>query len=500
VVKILGISQEELRERVNWLIRLRWLVVLGALLIVLAVTLLLPGVLPISFLLGTIVALAVTNILILRYSRYLNSQGAFKERYVNLLHVQLCLDLVIFTVFLHFMGGLETPLFFFYLIYVLIASTMFPRAISFGYAGLASFLYLALIIGEWSQLIPHHNLAGFADPTLFQQPIHIFTSGLTLTIAAFLVAHFVSRIVSRLRERERELMEANLSCEARGRELTQANLSCETRGRELMNLNTKLQEMQKARSQFIRLVTHELRAPVAAIQSYLKLILNGYVPPEREREIIQKTEQRALDQLALISDLLELARLDEPEDKTKVVPVDLAKVLLEVYDMVCAQVESKGNSLKIDVTSGLPLMEVAPEHMKELLTNLISNAIKYTMPGGTAVVSLTQNDEGIVGIVQDSGIGISADALPRIFDQFYRADNAKTVEAHGTGLGLAIVKRILETYGGSISVESEVGKGSTFTFFLPRHLESPRRKSFADNLTKVSMKAPEELQVKMSLK
>lgn len=480
MIEALGISQEkELRERVDWLIRLRWLAVVSALFIVVPVDLLWPGVLPISSLLGTIAALAVANILVLLCSRYLHSREPLQQRYINLLHIQLGLDLVVLTVFLHFMGGLETPLFFFYLIYVLVASAMFSRATSFGYAGLASFLYLALLIGEWSRLIPHHNLAGFAAPTLFQQPIHIFTNGLTLTVAAFLVAHFASRIVIRLRKRERELMEANLSCEARGQELIQANLSCQVRGEELMDLNAKLQEMHKARSQFIRLVTHELRAPVAAIQSYLKLILKGYVPPEREKEIIQKAERRALDQLALIGDLLELARLDQPEAKLKVGPLDLAEVLLGVSDMVRAQVEGKGNSLDIDIAPDLPLMEVDPEHMKELWTNLISNAIKYTMPGGKVVASLTQSDEGIVGRVQDTGIGISVDDLPRIFDEFYRADDAKAMEGHGTGIGLSIVKRILETYGGNIRVGSEVGKGSTFTFLLPRHLESPRRRSFA---------------------
>ncbi|MBT9148723.1 MAG: Alkaline phosphatase synthesis sensor protein PhoR [Dehalococcoidia bacterium] len=471
--------EEELRERAGWLIRFRWMVVLGAVFIVVVLNLLWPGVLPVSSLLGTIAALGIGNILILLYFRHLHSRGTLQQRYINLLHLQFTLDLVALTVFLHFMGGLETPLFFFYLVYVLLASTMFPRATGFGYAGLASFLYFALLIGEWSGFIPHRNLVGFADPTLFQQPVHIFATSFTLTVTAFLVAHFASRIVVRLRKRERELVEANLSCEARGQELMEANLTCETRGQELMELNAKLREVHKERSQFIRLVTHELRAPVAAIQSYLKLILKGYVPPEREREIIQKTERRALDQLALIGDLLELAKLDERKTEMKVEPLDLAEVLLGVNDMVRAQVESKGNSLKIDIAPGLPLVEVDPEHMKELWTNLISNAIKYTMPGGNVVVSLTRNDEGIVGKVQDTGIGISAEDLPRIFDQFYRTDNAKSVEAHGTGLGLPIVNRILETYGGKIWVESEVGKGSTFSFLLPRHMESPSRRSFA---------------------
>ena len=446
--------EEELAERMDWLIRFRWLAAVGALFIVLAGNYLLPEVLPMPSLLATVASLAVCNALFLLYSRRLRSREASPKHYANFTHLQLVMDILFLTVFLHLLGGLETPFFFFYLIYVVLASILLPRVASFAYAGLASLLYLALLVLEWVGFIPHYNLAGFRSPLRFQQPIHIFAVSFTLTTTAFLTAYFASSIVARCRQREGELMEARRRCEEKARECRK--------------LNIELKKLDKARSQFIYLVTHELRAPVAAIQSYLKLILEGYVPPEREREIIQKAERRALEQLALIGDLLELARLQEAKVKAKVELVDMAEVLEGVSDLMRARAEEKDLFFSVQIEPDLPPVKANVEHMKQLWTNLISNAIKYTEPGGIVVVSLAQNPNYVVGTVRDTGIGIAPEDIPRIFDEFYRTENAKAVERQGTGLGLSIAKRIVETYGGRIWVESELGKGSKFTFVLPK--------------------------------
>jgi len=446
--------EQEVGEQMEWLIRFRWMIALSELLIVVAANYLLPGVLPLLFLLGTVAGLAIFNAAFFLCARRLRSLEALPRRYAALMHLQLLLDPVFLTCFLHFLGGLETPFFLFYLVYVVIASILLPRVGSVAYAGLISALYISLLVLEWQGIIPHYNLTGFRIPVRFREPIHVSSVSLTLTATSFLIAYFASTIMARLRERERDLVEANSACRVRAQELAE--------------LNTRLAELDKARAQFIWLVTHELRAPVAAIQGYLKLILGGYVPPEREREFIQKAEQRALDQLALISDLLELAKLEEPRAEVEVEILELDEVLRGVSDLVRAQAEEKGLSFQVKVASDLPRVTANREHMKQLWTNMISNAIKYTPPGGTIAVSLSQSPEGIVGRVQDTGIGISPEDLPRIFAEFYRAENAKAMERHGTGLGLSIAKRVVEAYGGKISVESELGRGSTFCFVLPR--------------------------------
>ena len=125
----------------------------------------------------------------------------------------------------------------------------------------------------------------------------------TLASTLFFTTYVASSIIARLRVQNEELIQSNLACELRTEELLEANLACELRSQELATLNTRLRELDAARMQFTLLVTHELRAPVAAIQSYLKLILDGYVPPERQREILERSERRAREQLDLIADI-----------------------------------------------------------------------------------------------------------------------------------------------------------------------------------------------------
>jgi len=417
------------------------------------VNVLLPGVLSVRRPLGAIAAYIVSNGLIFLWFRGADSRHTSREHYLTVAHLHLVLDIVLLTVILHYLGGLETPLFLFYLVYVVLASTLFPRGANFAYAGLVSMVYLGLLLLEAGEVIPHHNLTGFRSALRFQQPVHILVNSVTLAATSFISAYFASRIVLELRGREQELLEAKLSSEIRGREL--------------VDLNSQLREMDNARAQFTRLVAHELRAPVAAIQSYLKLILEGYVPAEKCTEIIQRAEQRALDQLALIGDLLYMARLEEPRPVTTIESLDLSTILHEVSDLMSGQAEEKGLVFQVEVADDLPHVEADREHMKQLWTNLISNAIKYTKPGGSVTVTLGNDNDNVIGTVQDTGIGISPADLSRVFDQFYRADNAKELERHGTGLGLSIARRIVETYGGEIWAESEPGKGSTFTFRLP---------------------------------
>jgi signal transduction histidine kinase len=241
----------------------------------------------------------------------------------------------------------------------------------------------------------------------------------------------------------------------------------EAEARQLAEEKARLEEIDRAKTSFVRLVTHELRAPVAAIQSYLKLILDGYVPPEKQPEIIEKAEARAREQLALIADLLELGRLQEVRARDPVGLVHLDDVLRKVVEQFEGQVAQKDLRLSVDIACNLPLVRAVPDQLKSVWTNLISNAVKYTPPGGAVEVSLHCGDGQMVGRVRDTGIGISAEAQSRLFTEFFRADNAKAFSRQGTGLGLAIVKRIIEDAGGRIWVESELGQGSTFTFVLP---------------------------------
>jgi signal transduction histidine kinase len=217
------------------------------------------------------------------------------------------------------------------------------------------------------------------------------------------------------------------------------------------------------------LVAHELRAPVAAIQSYLKLILEDYVTQEKQRDILVRLERLAMEQLELVSDLLELGRIQQNAATGQAELVQVEEVLQSAIEDMRTGAEEKGISLSVETIPDLPPVQARSDHIKQVWVNLLSNAIKYTQTGGTVVASVGQDHGCIVGTVRDTGIGIAPEHQERIFEEFFRTDEAKAMERHGTGLGLSIFKRVVEVYGGQVRVESAVGEGSRFTFTLPAY-------------------------------
>ncbi len=237
--------------------------------------------------------------------------------------------------------------------------------------------------------------------------------------------------------------------------------------RELAQRQAELEQLERLKTAFILTVAHELRAPAAAIQSYLRLILDGCIPRSRWREYLERVERRAQEQLELINDLLELARLQDPNYKARVEVVQMEQVLRDVLDSLAARAAEKRVRLECTIAPGLPPVCINPQHARQLWSNLIDNAIKYTPNGGRVRISLSCDGNHLIGEVSDTGIGIAREEIPRIFDEFYRTKAGKSQAQLGSGLGLSIVKRILDSYQGTIEVESEVGRGSSFTFRLP---------------------------------
>jgi signal transduction histidine kinase len=476
-------AHHELDDRVRWLIQFRWLFVAGAVVLILIGNAALPNTLPLVHLFAVTAGLALCNLGLYLYTRRLAALDSDQRypRALRIAYLQIALDLASLTLLVHFSGGLENPFLFYYVLVAISASVLLSAKASFGFAGLAIVLFLGMLILEATGVIPHYNLRGYRIASRYAEPIHVVSVSIVLSSMVLLTTYFASSVVASLRKRTQELMESNLayelrtaelaeanrSCELRAGELAEANRSCELRAGELAELNVRLKELDDARMQFTLLVTHELRAPVAAIHSYLKLILEGYVPPERQQEILQRSATRAREQLDLIADLLELGKIQQRGLNESKSTVQMEEVLSSVIDALHTWANDKSIRLLTEIAPDLPPVMMAPNHVKQLWMNLVSNAIKYTKPGGTVTVYLRREGQTLVGAVQDTGIGISAQDQSRIFQEFYRTDEAKAMEQQGTGLGLSIVKRIVEINGGQISLQSEVGVGSTFTFILP---------------------------------
>jgi signal transduction histidine kinase len=244
-------------------------------------------------------------------------------------------------------------------------------------------------------------------------------------------------------------------------------LAAESESRRLADEKKRLEELDKAKKMFFRLMTHELQAPLSAIQSYLQLMLEEYLTPEQHKDILQRCIIRLEEEKKLIGDLMELGRLQAIGPAPDTAPVQLGELLRQVVDELGSQAGQKNLRLTVKIEEDVPTVNGSPKLFKSLWENLLGNAIKYTLPGGEVSADLRLKNGQVVGEVRDTGIGIPAEEQGHLFEEFFRATNAKSMKLRGTGLGLAIVKRVVDDAGGRIRVESVEGKGATFTFTLP---------------------------------
>jgi signal transduction histidine kinase len=230
-----------------------------------------------------------------------------------------------------------------------------------------------------------------------------------------------------------------------------------------------LQEEDQARAQFVRTVTHELRSPTSGAQSLLRALLHQQSAQltEQQRDILQRIEAR-LDVLAtLVNDLLALAKSKTAGFQSDPEPQDLTALLRRLADRHRADAAAKQVQLEVQLPEAPVRVLATEEGLGLVFENLLSNAVKYTPSGGIVSLSLAREQNSIQVRVADTGIGIPEAEQARLWEEFWRASNARKSEIPGTGLGLSIVKRLVEGFGGLVTVRSVEGKGTTFTVALP---------------------------------
>ena len=213
-------------------------------------------------------------------------------------------------------------------------------------------------------------------------------------------------------------------------------------------------------------IAHEFRAPITALQSFLLILLKGYVAPDKWKEMITHAFDRSQELLDLVDDLMNLVTARQEMSQENCCLVHVNEVLEKLIPSFKAEAEQRGLTLTLAVGQN-PSVMMNTLHAGHLWSNLISNAIKYTPAGGWVRISLEKDEVWAIGSVEDSGIGISSHEVPLIFHEFYRSPEAKKMGVRGTGLGLPLVKKIVEGYSGTVEVKSTVGEGSLFRFRLP---------------------------------
>lgn len=236
---------------------------------------------------------------------------------------------------------------------------------------------------------------------------------------------------------------------------------------------TEDRRYETLRKEFVANASHELRTPISVIQAAVETLKDGAWRDEaRAPEFLAAVERNVLRLGAIVQDLLELARLEAPGQTVQARRLEAAAVLGRLADSFLPLAEKKRQTLRLE-SAGLSTFEADPELLDRALGNLVDNAIKYTPEGGRVTVRAAAEGEEAVFSVEDTGIGIAEEHLPRVFERFYRVDKSRSRELGGTGLGLSIVKHVAQLHGGKVEARSRPGQGSTFTLRLPRRAAAP---------------------------
>ena len=602
---------EELVDSVAWLIRLRWIAAAGVIAAVWFVTKFIGVRVPVTPLIAIGIIVFLYNIAFSLIERQFKKTNAPIESYRKLAFVQVGFDWVAMILLIHFSGGIESPVVFFFIFHIIIASILFPQMAAFGFTLLAILLLTLTATLEYYSILPHHPIEGYLNYPLYKNDLYVIAILVFFGSTALIAAFLATTIQKRLRHHEEEIISLTESLQIATTRLQALNDSAQTISSSL-NLQQVLDRLVKntsdvmgaqacsirlldasgeqlevvavfglsqaylekgpinkennllarevlagkvvnipdvtttpllqyrdfiiqegiqsvlsapltgkngnfgilrvysneldrftkddefflsaiaaqgsiaienalayqamealdaTKSKFIRTITHELRSPVSVTRSLLRTITAGYSGEvnEQQKDLINRAIRRVDFLQKLIDDLLDLAtgKADiKPLDVTN--PVDLEENLVRLVERFAAPAKEKDLTLDWKNLSEKPCTVLASvEDLDRIFNNLISNAVKYTPKNGKVTVSLSRIDGEARVAVEDSGIGIPQEAMAHLFEEFYRAPNAKEFEQEGTGLGLTIARDLITRLGGTITVHSTVGEGTRFTVSLP---------------------------------
>ncbi|MFC1948026.1 ATP-binding protein [Chloroflexota bacterium] len=289
--------------------------------------------------------------------------------------------------------------------------------------------------------------------------------GLIAIIIALILTYFFSRrILSPVRELTQAARQLG-SGDFTQRVGVKGDSELDQLGNTFNTMADNLGQAEELRKNMVADIAHELRNPLANIKGYLEAARDGVI--ETNEDTIRKLDEETTLLTRLVDDLQELSLAEAGELKLEYEPGDIGKIIDTATQMMQTKASQKGVSLGFIPTDDLPEIDIDVHRISQVLHNLIENAITATPSGGTVSISAQQIEDHIEVRVVDTGEGIPSDDLDNIFERLYRVDKSRARATGGSGLGLTIAKRLVEAHGGQIKVESEQGKGSSFSFTIP---------------------------------
>ncbi|MBF0147515.1 MAG: HAMP domain-containing histidine kinase [Magnetococcales bacterium] len=440
-----SLHTEKLLERGAWFIQTRWkaagICLAGALWLHLPPLQHTPGfAIDFRYLLIVGLLLVASNLIYAHLARRMADQGPTSKKLCRLLGIQVLTDFMNLSILTYGLGGVETPILILFLPHIILSTLFFSRVHSFIMTWVGIFFATLPIVLEYLGVVSTVSVFDSAHKiTIISSNPTITTSYLLGIAAGMLVCwYLVSDITAILLLRERQLEQA----------LDQLNL------------------LDREKSQVTIRATHELKAPFAAIKSYVYTLRDGYCGPlpEKAQQVVQRIGDRCDLLMAKITDIIHLSNLRTmTPSHTRLTQVDLnAIVAREVED---AQLIGTPRGITIHYQSepfACPIM-ASKELLATMSSNLLRNAVNYSHDGGMVEVSLETTPGMVTLQIEDHGIGIPEEHLERIFEEHFRSNNAVHFNPNSTGMGLALVREIVRLHDGALSVTSQLGQGSIFT-------------------------------------
>ncbi len=457
--------------RLNWFIRLRWLFAGGALAVLAAERFALPDTTRPWQLLAVVLGVAGLNLVWTLVARALRTQvaaggaAADTQRAGTLFaNAQVAADLLLLTAILHCTGGAENPMSVFYLFHVAISGLLLRPRHALLQSGWAVLLYAVMALAEMQGWLGHHVLLPHIGVLgVYQQPDYVAVLIVVNACAVFGTLYFTSRIARLVDAHEAQLVRTNAALE---------------------KSRQAIEDLQRRRARFMQTAAHQLKSPLAIVQTLANLVRDGIVSDVPAiRTTCEKVSRRAAEGITQVTELLTLARVQDADPaRVRSSQVDVRAAVQDLYTRYRPLAEQK----QLELTLWLPELDdlhvnLDPQDFRDCIGNLIENAIKYTAGPGRVRIAVTRrdNDGGPPSVaihVSDTGIGLDPALLRSagkllgedpIFEAFRRGPNVIAAGIPGTGLGLSIVREVVEQAGGRIWVMSRPGAGAAFTVTFP---------------------------------
>ncbi len=436
------LENTSLVSRAYWLVRLRWVAVGGLAVATFGASEFMGVTLPVGALYAVSVVVLVYNLALYGLLRYW-TRGAempSQARTGGVLTFQISADLFILTTILHYSGGIENPFLFFFAFHMIIASILRSRHQSYMQATLAVVLFGGLVVLESIGGLSHCSLEGFAGHGLYRDSTYVFGMLFVFTVTLYLIVYMTTSISEQLRRHQEDLEKAN----------------------------AQLREKDKVKNEYVLRVNHDIKGHLAAVLSCLDVVNGEMLGPlnDGQKDFVGRAHRRTTTCLEFIGALLKLTRM-KLTGRLEAEPFPLKKCVHNALALAQNRARDKSVTLSHQMDPGIDMIWGEGVLIEDTLVNLLLNAVKYTPPGGRVDLEVRYESDSVLIRVADTGIGVPESALPRLFEEFYRADNARAAERDGTGLGLAFARQVVERHGGRIWFENNPGGGSVFSFTLP---------------------------------